>query len=237
MEVVLNLKVYDGKLYRDTELAGKMDPFVSIEIDGHKLKTKVHDNAGKYPKWDQDFSVKTKLNAIFNYKVLDHETLGSDDLIGEGSFELVKNYLLIKKLISAPISFKGELSGEVRMEIQLIPDEKFHKQIRQEIEADLKEKQNLVEALKKGEKKELPKQLIYQPPPPKKGDALEEAEEKELKEELANLQKELAQVKNTREVRENDRSDMLKRMLSGNLIHEQLKKHTDQVKSQIEDFS
>lgn len=237
MEVTLNLRVCDGKLYRDTELTGKMDPYVSLEIGGQKLKTKVHDNAGKFPKWDQDFTVKTKLNTVLNYKVYDQETLGSDDLIGEGSFELLINYLLVKKHVVAPISFKGELAGEVRMDVQLVAEERFHKQIRADLEADLKAKQSLVEALKKGEKKELPKQLIYQPPPPKKAEGMDDAEEKELKEELVHVQKELALVKNAREVRENDRGDMMRRMLAGNLIQDQLKKHIDQVKAEIGDYS
>lgn len=237
MELTLNLKICDAKLYRDTEAVGKMDPYVSLIIGEQKLKTKAHEDAGKYPKWDQTFTIKTKLNTLMSFKVMDKETFGSDDMIGEGGFELLHHYVLSKKLITAPISHKNELAGEVRMEIELIADEKQQKQIRAILEADLHEKKVLLEALKKGEKKDLPKQLIYQPPLPKKGNALDDAHEKELKEELAHLKKELEEVKNAREVREKDRSDMLRRMLSGNLIHEQLKKHIDQVKSQIEDFS
>lgn len=48
MEVTLNLKVCDAKLYQDTEIGGKMDPFVILTIDG---QTKVKDRAGKNPKW------------------------------------------------------------------------------------------------------------------------------------------------------------------------------------------
>jgi len=47
MEVTLNLKVCDAKLYQDTEIGGKMDPFVILTIDG---QTKVKDRAGKNPK-------------------------------------------------------------------------------------------------------------------------------------------------------------------------------------------
>jgi len=237
MEVTLKLKVCDAKLYRDTELGGKMDPYVLLTIGDQKLKTKVHDDAGKYPKWDESFIVKTKLNTNFKFVVMDKETMLKDDLIGEGSFDLVQNYALVKKIIAAPLSYKGELAGEVRMEIELIVDEKFHKQLRSDLEVDLNEKRNLVEALKKKEKKELPKQLIFQPPPPKKGDALDEAEEKDLKDESVKMKKELEEIKKVREVRENDRADMLRRMLSGTLIQDQLKKHIDQVKRQIDDFS
>ena len=237
MEVILKLKVCDAKLYRDTELGGKMDPYVNLTIGDQKLKTKTHEDAGKYPKWDESFTVKTKLNTNFKFVVMDKETVMSDDLIGEGSFDLVKNYALTKKVINAPLAFKGELAGEVRMEIELEVEEKYHKQLRAELEAEVQDKKNLVEALKRQEKKELPKQLIFTPPAPKKGEALEEAEEKALKDEAAKLKKELEEVSKVREVRENDRADMLRRMLSGTLIQGQLKKHIDQVKKQIEDFS
>ena len=236
MEVTLNLKICDGKLYRDTETMGKMDPYVSLVVGDQKFKTKVHQDAGKYPKWDQLFTIKTKLNTTLKFQVFDEDTT-SDDLVGDGSFDLIRNYVVVKKLIIAPITFKGELAGEIRMEVELIVDEKYQKKIRDELEADLKEKKALIESLKRGEKKELPKQLVYQPPPPKKGEALDEAQEKELKEELAVIQKELAAVKNVREVRENDRSDMLRRMLSGNLIQQQLKKHIDSVKAEMDTFS
>ena len=237
MEVTLNLKICDAKLYRDTETIGQMDPYINMLVGDQKFKTKVLDNAGKYPKWDESFNIKTKLNTKVKFSVMDKNTT-SDDIVGDGDFDLLKNYVLSKKSISAPIQHKGELAGIVRMEVQLTMNEKYHKQIRQELEDDLKEKRALVESLKKGEKIELPKQLIYQPPLAKKGgEALEEAEEKELKDELAALKKELEITQNKRQVNEKDSGDMTRRMLSGNLIKAQLKKHIDTVKSQSLDFS
>ena len=51
----LTIKVIQGKLYRDTEWGGEMDPYVVIEYNGAKMKTFVHDNGGKNPVWNHTF--------------------------------------------------------------------------------------------------------------------------------------------------------------------------------------
>lgn len=42
-------------LYRDTEFMGRMDPFVQIVVqpDGKEYRTKVLDDGGKNPKWNE----------------------------------------------------------------------------------------------------------------------------------------------------------------------------------------
>ena len=52
---ILSLKVVEGKLFRDTEVMGKMSPYITIVFKGTKLKTKVHSYGGKLPKWDEEF--------------------------------------------------------------------------------------------------------------------------------------------------------------------------------------
>ena len=49
----LLLSVVEAKLTRNTEMFGKMDPFVKIQIGGVTYTTKVMDNAGKTPVWNQ----------------------------------------------------------------------------------------------------------------------------------------------------------------------------------------
>jgi Ca2+-dependent lipid-binding protein len=48
----LLLKVMKGKLYRDTEMFGKMDPFVSIEFNKNTYRTTTLNEAGKTPIWN-----------------------------------------------------------------------------------------------------------------------------------------------------------------------------------------
>lgn len=52
---ILMVKIVAGKLLRDTEFIGKMDPFVIIEIDGFKHKTHVIQGGGKAPVWNDRF--------------------------------------------------------------------------------------------------------------------------------------------------------------------------------------
>jgi len=48
----LDIKVLDAKLTRDTEMFGKMSPFVQIEIGGQMRKTATARKAGKTPNFN-----------------------------------------------------------------------------------------------------------------------------------------------------------------------------------------
>ncbi len=48
----LVLTIIDGKLLRNTELIGKMDPYVCVEYRKKKYKTDVDNEAGKMPVWN-----------------------------------------------------------------------------------------------------------------------------------------------------------------------------------------
>jgi Ca2+-dependent lipid-binding protein len=52
------LKVIEAKLLRDTEIIGKMDPFVVLEYSGKKYRTKVHQGGGKHPKWEEFIEIR-----------------------------------------------------------------------------------------------------------------------------------------------------------------------------------
>jgi Ca2+-dependent lipid-binding protein len=57
-EGILTLKVLEGKLSRDTEMFGAMSPYCTITFGKTKFKTKVHDHAGKLPKWTDEFQLE-----------------------------------------------------------------------------------------------------------------------------------------------------------------------------------
>lgn len=51
---LLNITIVDAKLTRDTEMFGKMDPYLDFSINGvHLHKTAVKDEAGKTPVWNE----------------------------------------------------------------------------------------------------------------------------------------------------------------------------------------
>lgn len=52
------MKVILGKLTRDLETFGKQDPYVKIIYMGQPFKTRVHENGGKNPIWNQEFTFR-----------------------------------------------------------------------------------------------------------------------------------------------------------------------------------
>ena len=49
------IKAIEAKLLIDTEVFGKMDPFLQIDFLGKSLKTPVHEDGGKLPLWNHTF--------------------------------------------------------------------------------------------------------------------------------------------------------------------------------------
>ena len=59
----LDIKIIDAKLTRDTEMFGKMSPFVQIEIGGQMRKTGAHRKGGKTPNFSGEvlrFKISTE---------------------------------------------------------------------------------------------------------------------------------------------------------------------------------
>ena len=52
---LLHINVVQGRLTRDVESFGKQDPYVKIVYLGTRYKTRVHENGGKTPVWNQAF--------------------------------------------------------------------------------------------------------------------------------------------------------------------------------------
>ena len=52
---VLIFKVVQGKLLRNTEFFGQMDPFLQVEINGKTYKTTTIKEGGKNPVWNETF--------------------------------------------------------------------------------------------------------------------------------------------------------------------------------------
>ena len=79
------MKIVEGKLFRDTDSMGKMDPYCVLEIGkGKKLKTRVHNNGGKTPRWGDSFEIRVEnLNDDIRFTIMD-EDVGSDDKVGWG---------------------------------------------------------------------------------------------------------------------------------------------------------
>ena len=78
----LHFNIFRGELYINTEIFSEMDPFMILKYGKKKFKTKVLDEAGVNPVWNQEFvfpisSVQDTIN-IFCYD----EDFIIDDFIG-----------------------------------------------------------------------------------------------------------------------------------------------------------
>lgn len=57
---VLELGVIEADLMNDTELIGRMDPYLVARVDGVEYKTVVRDSAGLHPVWNSRFHIPIK---------------------------------------------------------------------------------------------------------------------------------------------------------------------------------
>ena len=94
---LFKLHIHQAKLYRDTEFMGHMDPFVMVEVlpDKKEYRTKVLDDAGKNPKWDQiiEIPIVSVQDTVFKITCYDEDIM-MNDFVGQHIFsasELLNN--------------------------------------------------------------------------------------------------------------------------------------------------
>jgi Ca2+-dependent lipid-binding protein len=76
---ILTISVLQGKLYRDTEKIGKMDPFVQINYMGTIFKTKTKNEAGKNPVWNESFDIPIQsMGDFLEITIFDEDNLTND---------------------------------------------------------------------------------------------------------------------------------------------------------------
>mgnify|MGYP000936348528 CR=1 FL=1 len=79
---MIHIEVIEATLTHDTEMFGKMDPFVKLTSGHLGLSTKVCQNGGKKPKWNQTLHVDPYyLDDEVKFTVFDQD-LNKKDLVG-----------------------------------------------------------------------------------------------------------------------------------------------------------
>jgi Ca2+-dependent lipid-binding protein len=114
-EGILSLKVVEGKLYRDTEVMGKMSPYCTLVFKENKMKTKVHDYGGKTPKWDDEFKLDvTSASEEIVLRVWDQDLTSSDAV---GFTKIKMSSLIINRGTDDwfTIMFDNKPAGEIRL--------------------------------------------------------------------------------------------------------------------------
>lgn len=112
----LGIKVNTGVLKRDTELFGKMDPFVSITIGTQTKRTSTHKRGGKNPRWNGEvleFDISSAHESEMKLTVYDEESIKKNDTVGHAVFFLhgVTKGDIVQKPIE--ILYKGKMAGTV----------------------------------------------------------------------------------------------------------------------------
>lgn len=82
----LSITIHDANLFNDRELAGKMDPFLKLQCEGHYRESKVKIGGGKHPDWDEvlePIEVENIMQAPLSIAVFDNEVIMKHDLVGE----------------------------------------------------------------------------------------------------------------------------------------------------------
>ena len=79
---MLHLTCIEAQLTHDTEMFGKMDPFVKITSGHLGIKTSVDENGGKKPTWNQTLHIDPfYMDDIVKIQVLDQD-LNKTDVVG-----------------------------------------------------------------------------------------------------------------------------------------------------------
>lgn len=118
----LRVHLDEAKLTRDTEMFGKMDPYVKMSCREQEWKSSVVNGGGKHPKWHQqwfDIDVKYLGDDLF-FKFYD-EDVGKDDFICEGMTKL--SALAVGGGIDEwfNLTYKGKDSGKVHLRCEWTP--------------------------------------------------------------------------------------------------------------------
>lgn len=80
------LLVHKAVLTRDTEVFGQMKTYCQLGYSSRVLTTPV--KLGKTPVWDAQFLLYRDNKSDLSYRLLDQESVGNHDLIGEGQLNL-----------------------------------------------------------------------------------------------------------------------------------------------------
>jgi len=101
-----------------------MDPYVKMQISSKVFRTKTHTNGGKCPSWNEAFEFKRATEDIIYVYVYDEDSATSDDLIGEGRFNLstVCSGGNNKFADYIPLTYKGKSAGDIYLDIIFYAD-------------------------------------------------------------------------------------------------------------------
>lgn len=89
LQGILRITIKQGRLHKNTELFGHMDPFILITYQGGKYRTKAISEGGFQPVWEEtfEFPVDSRKEEWIKFQCYDEDII-VDDLVGEARFKI-----------------------------------------------------------------------------------------------------------------------------------------------------
>ena len=85
----LSILILEARLTRDTEMFGKMDPYVIIETRMQRIRTATQDDAGKTPSWANEVAeIDVKYVGDDMHLIVMDENVTDSDTVGEATIKL-----------------------------------------------------------------------------------------------------------------------------------------------------
>ncbi|KAF3321974.1 hypothetical protein FCM35_KLT14190 [Carex littledalei] len=123
----LEVLLVDAKGLADTDfLAGKIDPYVTIQYRSQESKSSVKREGGRNPVWNETFKFMVNTSDSQHklvFKLMDHDTFSRDDYIGEATINVTdlvaigmeKGYLEQHPSKHSVVLADKSYSGEIRV--------------------------------------------------------------------------------------------------------------------------
>ena len=119
----LRFSVAQAELIRDTEMMGKMDPFVEVRVAGQEYKSEVCKNGGKKPEWSDSFEIRVmNLESDQIEITINDQDMFSVDHVGSVTYQVSSFCVSTEEHNNwYYIGYKGEIAGRIRIVSQWTP--------------------------------------------------------------------------------------------------------------------
>ncbi len=121
----MHLQILEAKILEDHETFGEMDPFVKVKVGKQEFKTKVAEDAGKNPKWQNEI-FKIPYNELEKEAFLElweYDSGSSNDYLGSCQLNIAEEFAAKsqeKKMTLNLRSFENNEVGQLLIEINVL---------------------------------------------------------------------------------------------------------------------
>lgn len=123
----LIVKPLMAKLTHNTELIGRMDPYIRVSASTNYQDTEICHNGHKTPSWSSKLGFRVGVHDVITFEVWNKNRFRKDSLIGTGSTStnnLLGKHEHINKWI--PLSYLNGIAGELLLDLEFFPDGGFN---------------------------------------------------------------------------------------------------------------